>query len=383
MPFPFFVILIAGATSFCLTAVLFLLVRGMPRTEPGAGWWAISSLAAGLGYVSLLILSSVGQPNDGEAVYNILFVIWVMALVSGGRKFLNQGGFEKTLFIISAATCLWLVVFYFVYPMFLPAAIGVSLFCGGMNLYLGWLWARRTDKPTAIHFTLIGALWISGLHWLDYSILRPVEWFAPIGFTICAVISVVVNGALAVLVIEQFRRRTENAEQDAILAARRDALTGLNNRFAMDMFFEQAVANATRHDKRLAMLFLDLDGFKAINDTHGHKTGDLVLVAIAERLKSAFRDTDIVARIGGDEFVTILVDIDSHDSGGAQTTAEKLLNLIGEPIELGDITCRVRASIGISFFPDHGTTLNHMMLAADKAMYTAKTSGKNAFSVAT
>ena len=383
MPFPFFVILIAGATSFCLTAVLFLLVRGMPRTEPGAGWWAISSLAAGLGYVSLLILSSVGQPNDGEAVYNILFVIWVMALVSGGRKFLNQGGFEKTLFIISAATCLWLVVFYFVYPMFLPAAIGVSLFCGGMNLYLGWLWARRTDKPTAIHFTLIGALWISGLHWLDYSILRPVEWFAPIGFTICAVISVVVNGALAVLVIEQFRRRTENAEQDAILAARRDALTGLNNRFAMDMFFEQAVANATRHDKRLAMLFLDLDGFKAINDTHGHKTGDLVLVAIAERLKSAFRDTDIVARIGGDEFVTILVDIDSHDSGGAQTTAEKLLSLIGEPIELGDITCRVRASIGISFFPDHGTTLNHMMLAADKAMYTAKTSGKNAFSVAT
>ena len=383
MPFPFFVILIAGATSFCLTAVLFLLVRGMPRTEPGAGWWAISSLAAGLGYVSLLILSSVGQPNDGEAVYNILFVIWVMALVSGGRKFLNQGGFEKTLFIISAATCLWLVVFYFVYPMFLPAAIGVSLYCGGMNLYLGWLWARRTEKLTAIHYTLIGALWISGLHWLDYPVLRPVEWFAPIGFTICAVISVVINGSLAVLVIEQFRRRTENAEQAAVLAARSDALTGLNNRFALDMFFEQAVANATRHDNRLAMLFLDLDGFKAINDTHGHKTGDLVLVAIANRLKSAFRDTDIVARIGGDEFVTILVDIDSDNAGGAQTTAEKLLSLIGEPIELGDITCQVRASIGISFFPDHGATLNHMMLAADKAMYAAKTSGKNAFSVAT
>jgi diguanylate cyclase len=383
MPFPFLIILIAGATGFFLTAALFLLVRGMPRTEPGAGWWAISSLSAGLGYVILLLMALQGRPTEGEAVYNILFVVWVMALVLGGRRFLNQRGLEKPIFFLAGATCLWLIVFYFVYPVVLPAAVGVAIFCGALNLYLGWLWARQTEKRSAVHYLLIAALWISGLHWLDYPFLRQIEWFAPIGFTLCAVISVVVNGALAWLLVDQFRTRMEEAEQAAILAARQDPLTGLNNRFSLDLFFEQAIADATRHAKRLALLFLDLDGFKAINDTHGHEAGDQVLIATAERLRSALRDTDIIARIGGDEFVMVLADVDWDDLGGAEITARKLLAMIGEPIDLSGVTCQVHASIGISYSPDHGATLNHMMLSADKAMYTAKMSGKNAFSVAT
>jgi diguanylate cyclase len=382
MPLPFVAILIAGATGFFLTAALFLLVRRMPRTETGAGWWAVSSVAAGLGYIVLLILGNLGRPGEGEALYNILFVIWVMALALGAREFLNQRGFEKPLVVLSGATCIWLFIFYFVYPVFLPAAIGVAMFCGGLNLYMGWLWARRIENRSALHNVLIAALWISGLHWLDYPILRNVEWFVPIGFMVCAVTAVVINGTLAALLVEQFRVRTENAELEAIAAARRDALTGLNNRISLNMLFEQAVANANRHENGLAMLFVDLDGFKAINDTYGHKAGDLVLAAISERMKSAFRDSDIVARIGGDEFVTILVDLDRHDRGAAEAAAEKLLSLIGEPIQFEDFTCQVHASVGISYFPGHGVTLDHMMLAADKAMYAAKSSGKGVFSVA-
>ena len=380
MPFPFLAILIAGATGLFLTAVLFLLVRKMPRTEPGAGWWAVSSLAAGLGYVLLPVLASHGRPADGEAVYNILFVIWAMALYVGGHRFLKHKVLETPVFLLSGAVGLWLVFFYFVSPAFLPAAIVIAVFCGGLNLHLGWLWARHTKEHSALHYLLIGSLWVSGLHWLDYPLLRPVEWFAPIGFTICSVVSVVVNSALAGLLLKQFRTRMEEAEQTAVVAARSDSLTGLSNRLALDMQFEQAVANATRHGKRLAMLFLDLDQFKAINDTHGHEVGDQVLVKTAERLRSAFRDTDIVARIGGDEFVVVLADMDSHDISGTETTTRKLLEVVGEPIDLGDIVCQVNASIGISFFPDHGATLNHMMLAADKAMYAAKLGGKNAFS---
>ena len=382
MPFPFMAILIAGATGLFLTAILFLLVRRMPRTEPGAGWWAVSSLAAGLGYVMLLILANQGRPAAGEAVYNILFVAWSMALYIGGRRFLEHTAFETPVFLLSGATGLWLIFFYFVSPAFLPAAIGVSVFCGALNLHLGWIWARHTDRLSAIHYLLIGSLWVSGLHWLDYPFLRPVEWFAPIGFTLCSVISVIVNGTLAGLLLNQFRTRMEEAEQAAVVAARSDALTGLSNRFALDMQFERAVANATRHGNRLAMLFLDLDRFKIINDTHGHKVGDLVLMATAERLRSTFRDTDIVARIGGDEFVVILADMESNDTSGTETTVRKLLDAIGEPIHLEGIEYQVTASIGVSFFPDHGATLNHMMLAADKAMYAAKLEGKNAYSLA-
>jgi len=383
MPSLFSTILIAGATGFFLTAALFLLVGKMPRTESGAGWWAASSLAAALGYICLLVLANLGRPVEGEAVYNILFVVWITALVFGGRNFLHQRGFEKPLLIISGVLCLWLIVFSFVYPVFLPAAIAVALFCGGMNLYMGWLLLRHIEKRSILHNALIAAFLISGLHWLDYPILRHVEWFAPIGFTLCVVISVVINGILAALVIEQFRTRTENAERAAVLAARSDALTGLNNRTALDLLFEQAAANATRHEKGMALLFVDLDGFKEINDSHGHKTGDLVLVTIAERLKSAFRDSDITARIGGDEFIAILGDMDLNDGMSAEHAAIVMLDMIDENIRFEDFSCRVTASIGISYYPRHGKTLNHLMLAADKAMYASKSNGKGKFLVAT
>ena len=121
MPFPFMAILIAGATGLFLTAILFLLVRRMPRTEPVAEWWAVSSLAAGLGYVLLLILASQGRPAAGEAVYNILFVAWSMALYVGGRRFLGHTAFETPVFLLSGAMGLWLIFFYFVSPAFLPA----------------------------------------------------------------------------------------------------------------------------------------------------------------------------------------------------------------------------------------------------------------------
>ena len=177
MPFPFLAILIAGATGLFLTAVLFLLVRKMPRTEPGAGWWAVSSLAAGLGYVLLPVLASHGRPADGEAVYNILFVVWAMALYIGGRRFVRNKVSETPVFLLAGLVGLWLVYFYFVSPAFLPAAIAVSVFCGALNLHLGWVWARNTGKLSGLHYLLIGALWVSGLHWLDYPLLRSVEWF--------------------------------------------------------------------------------------------------------------------------------------------------------------------------------------------------------------
>lgn len=381
VPFPFQAILIAGATGYLLTGILFLVVRTMPRTQPGAGWWALSSLAGGSGYLSLLAIAMNGNPVHGEAVYNLLFIGFAFGLYAGGRKFLGLNVPVLGLASFTAVTCAWLIYFDFIAPWFLPASIGIALYCGGLNIHLAWLWWKHASPLSGIDHVLIMLLAISGLHWLDYPVLRPVEWFAPIGFSLCAVTASLMNGILATVLLNQFRKRMERAEQDAMRQAHRDPLTDLSNRLALDVLFEQALAQANRHGQRLAMLFLDLDDFKPINDTLGHEAGDTVLKTVGTRLRAAFRESDIIARIGGDEFVIILVDVSPGEDGikHVQLSAQKALDLIQEPIETEAGFCRIRASVGVSYTPDHGETLNHIMLASDKAMYDAKAQGKGLF----
>lgn len=382
MPFPFQVILVAGATGFLLTATLFLVMRGMSRANPGAGWWALSSIAAGCGYIVLLLLARSGDPATGEALYNSLFVIWVAGLNLGGCYFLGRRARPMLLLMSGSLLLLWLLWFYFIDPAFLPAAIAVSLFVGLLNLRLAWLFHRHHEERGALHWSLVAALALSGLHWLDYPLLRPVEWFAPIGFALCAILAVVINSLLAAMILRQFRQRLLVSEQQALQAASCDPLTGLSNRLALDKQFEQALALAERHGQGLALLFIDLDGFKAINDEFGHEAGDRVLLTVARRLERGLRRADIVARLGGDEFVVIYTELSPSNRSQAERLAEELLATIDEPIDIGFAECRVQASVGIAYAPQHGTTLNHLMLAADKAMYEVKETGKNGYRVA-
>lgn len=382
MPFPFQVILVAGATGFVLTALLFLIMRGMNRANPGAGWWALSSLAGSTGYIALLLLARAGQPAEGEAVYNTLFVVWAASLNLGGCYFLGRRARPVMLFSLAVVLLFWLFYFYFINPAFMPAALAVSLFVGLLNLRLAWLFHRHQERRGGLHWLLVISLFISGVHWLDYPLLRPVEWFAPVGFALCALLAVVINSLLAVMILSQFRERVLASEHDALLAASRDPLTGLWNRLALDNQFEHAAAVAERHGQGLALLFIDLDGFKAINDSFGHEVGDRVLETVARRLRSTLRRSDIVARLGGDEFVVIMTEIMSGQQAMAEGLADKLLSAIARPMQIDTHPCTVHASIGMSFFPQHGTTLNHLMLASDKAMYEAKKAGKNTYGVA-
>lgn len=382
MPFPFQAILIAGSVAYLLTFGLFLIARAMPRTNAGAGWWALSSLAAGLGYVALLALAMKGRPAEGEAVYNTLFVLWAASLYIGGRQFIGGAGRVGLVAGIGVAVAAWLTYFHFIGQAFLPAALAVALYCGVLNLHLGWLLLHRGRTLGRLRWPLIAALWVSGLHWLDYPLLRPVEWFAPIGFSLCAVVSVAINSLLAAMVLIQFRDRTLAAEQAALQAATRDALTGLGNRLSLDAQFEQAAAAALRKHRGMALLFIDLDGFKPINDQFGHDTGDHVLANIGQRLRAAVRKSDVAARIGGDEFVVLLADLPLENADVIPPLVEKLLAAIREPMILKGKRCQVGASIGIAHFPEHGATLNHLMLAADQAMYHTKHHGKNGYSIA-
>lgn len=156
-----------------------------------------------------------------------------------------------------------------------------------------------------------------------------------------------------------------------------DTLTNLPNRSLLSDRLSQAMLQCNRHDKPLAVVFLDLDGFKDVNDTYGHAIGDDLLVAISQRMKEAIRGGDTLARIGGDEFVAVLTDLVSVED--CQPILERLLLAASEPVILGEIVLKVSASIGVTLYPQDSSEADILLRHADQAMYAAKESGKNRY----
>lgn len=159
-----------------------------------------------------------------------------------------------------------------------------------------------------------------------------------------------------------------------------DMLTGLPNRVLLADRLHQAMAQAQRRDRTLAVLYLDLDGFKRVNDTHGHDTGDQLLKALSLHLGAALREGDTMARLGGDEFVAVLQDV--PDLAACRPILERLLAAARQPLALGDTSVTISASLGMTFFPQSEDVDGDQLLRqADQAMYQAKLLGKNRFAV--
>ncbi len=160
-----------------------------------------------------------------------------------------------------------------------------------------------------------------------------------------------------------------------------DVLTGLPNRLLFEVAVEKVLARARRRDLNFAVVFIDLDGFKHVNDTMGHDIGDLLLQRVAELLSSRTRAEDTLARMGGDEFALVLTDLKSQEE--AVAIANDYLGLLQKEIIILDYTIRIGASIGISLFPEDGKDLQTLLKKADSAMYQSKNSGKNSVSLFT
>lgn len=165
------------------------------------------------------------------------------------------------------------------------------------------------------------------------------------------------------------------AEQRIIKMATHDALTGLPNRLLLQDRIEQALVHDTRHQRQMAVLFIDLDHFKTINDSLGHDIGDLLLKAVAERLLTCVRSEDTVARQGGDEFIIVLNSI--AESLDAAKVAQKILDSITQPYQIHKNKLHIAGSIGIAVFPDDGTSADTLLKNSDVAMYYAKENGRN------
>jgi diguanylate cyclase (GGDEF)-like protein len=171
---------------------------------------------------------------------------------------------------------------------------------------------------------------------------------------------------------------TKQRELDHL--ASHDPLTGLPNRRVFLDRLEHALARARRGEKQLAILFIDLDKFKDINDSLGHAVGDIMLRAAAERLRTTVRETDTVARLGGDEFIVLSEDIGDIDA--AALIARKIIESLATPVPYREQALTVGASIGIAIYPRDGITATEVIASADQAMYRAKLSGRNRYCVA-
>lgn len=174
-------------------------------------------------------------------------------------------------------------------------------------------------------------------------------------------------------------RQRQRAQSHLQHGALHDELTSLAKRTLLSQRIANALARSRRIGNTFAVMYIDLDHFKRINDTYGHDAGDAVLVGVSQRLKSAVREYDTVARLGGDEFAILLDSLDG--AGEVETVAQRVLASLQLPISVNGRQLEVTASMGISVFPEGGTAAEELLRSADQAMYTAKRAGRNTYSL--
>jgi diguanylate cyclase (GGDEF)-like protein/PAS domain S-box-containing protein len=184
------------------------------------------------------------------------------------------------------------------------------------------------------------------------------------------------NSLYDISIVEDISARVE-AERQVHYLATHDVLTALPNRSLFLQLLSQAVESAKRYTRQFAVIFIDLDQFKQINDTLGHEAGDTVLMEMASRFKQCLRNSDVVARLGGDEFVVLVQEI--HSENQVAVLAGNLLDAAIKPVLIKGQECRVTASLGICMYPSNAVDEQSLMQTADKAMYQAKGAGKNNF----
>jgi diguanylate cyclase (GGDEF)-like protein len=172
----------------------------------------------------------------------------------------------------------------------------------------------------------------------------------------------------------RFARVRRQGEQRLARLAFTDALTGLWNRAVFSERLDEALAQSKRHASRLGVIYVDLDGFKEVNDTHGHDAGDQLLLQMARRLRDVVREYDTVARLGGDEFAVLVTHL---GAGALMATADRIAAAVALPVTHNGALFQVTASIGFAEYPEHATDAVMLLKLADDAMYRSKRSGKN------
>lgn len=218
--------------------------------------------------------------------------------------------------------------------------------------------------------------------------IDPVQAFAAPASWLSYSIVPIYASVLIMLVLSRFNQgiaqvltELEEEKSAAYYLSEHDHLTSLPNMRVMEIRAHQAILMADRGESKPALLFIDLDHFKVINDKRGHDVGDLVLQEVAIRIQAVLREGDIVARAGGDEFLVLLPQ--ACNTVDAEMVAQKICATLAQPFQLDEGPIFISASVGVALWPEHGNDLKSLTRSADQAMYAVKTSGKNAFKIST
>ncbi|MCP1172365.1 putative bifunctional diguanylate cyclase/phosphodiesterase [Ralstonia chuxiongensis] len=283
-------------------------------------------------------------------------------------------------------------------PARFALSIVIAVLASGVALWIAFRLRRQSRRVRALRAgsAVVMGVAIVGMHYMGMSAASfpfgsvcgaahtgaSAEWLA-------LVIIIVTLAVLAIaLIISVLDLRMEArtallanslaaANKELAYLALHDNLTKLSNRVLLEDRLTQAIRTAEREKRRFALMFMDLDGFKAVNDVYGHHVGDLLLIDVAQRISARVRQQDTVARVGGDEFVVLAYVDDPEDAG---TLADALLEVVREPFMAGGHELRVSTSIGIAIYPGNGGNQHDLLTNADAAMYHAKGLGRNAYS---
>lgn len=378
---PYEIVHTIGSTVYFVFFLLFLWVRRTPRINPGAGWWAVAMLFALGARLALVVVFDDRSGHDAAvAVYASINVIEKFCLVMGLVRFFEvparPRGFWIALLVIEA----WIVLAWAggISPLLRDG--GVALFNAVFQIYAGWaVWSRRQLLAPRLLSITASASILLALHWATFPFMaRMPDWLTQ-GFMIGTALALTQYFSLLAAVLLSFQKRLLEAESRALDMAFQDPLTGLSNQRYMRTLFENALILANRPHQLAAVIYIDVDNFKPVNDRAGHRVGDEVLKRLAARLRQSTRSTDICARIGGDEFVAICTQLEDADH--AHSIAQKLLREFTAPLLVEGREYVLGASIGVSLYPLHGDTLGDLLECADRAMYQIKGSGKNGYRI--
>ncbi|HBN53561.1 MAG TPA: GGDEF domain-containing protein [Stenotrophomonas sp.] len=378
---PYEIVHTIGSTVYFVFFLLFLWVQRTPRINPGAGWWAVAMLFALAARLALVVVFDDRSGHDAAvAVYASINVIEKFCLVMGLVRFFEVParplGFWIALLVIEA----WIVLAWTggISPLLRDG--GVALFNAVFQVYAGWaVWSRRQLLAPRLLSITASASMLLALHWATFPFMaRMPDWLTQ-GFMIGTALALTQYFSLLAAVLLSFQKRLLEAESRALDMAFQDPLTGLSNQRYMRTLFENALILANRPHQLAAVIYIDVDNFKPVNDRAGHRVGDEVLKRLAARLRQSTRSTDICARIGGDEFVAICTQLEDADH--AHSIAQKLLREFTAPLLVEGREYVLGASIGVSLYPLHGDTLGDLLECADRAMYQIKGGGKSGYRI--
>ncbi len=300
-------------------------------------------------------------------------------LIAGLIQYCRSDISSKWIWLCTPLMELWLFVCWCTSLPLWGLQYPFAVFNFFVYLFVAWLVRQHAAEFTSsVSALLVVASVLNMLHWLlGYPLISAYPVWDLIGFVVGTFLMLTLYLGLLASVLINIQRRLEDAEASALDMAYHDPLTGLKNKRYMVNLFEHVVTLTNRPHHLMAVIYIDLDNFKPINDSAGHEAGDVVLKTVADRLRACTRSTDICVRVGGDEFVIVATQLENPEQ--VEQVAGKLHECICEPVEYKNKTYQLGASIGVSLYPSHGTDLQELVNLADRAMYQVKSDCKGHF----